>query len=77
MLSTFEEGDGATVGTNLVRVTCYESQRPGVADAAGGEVPLGRLLIPKKYTHYHTSGLVVEVALRDERAEQHTVRVDG
>ncbi len=58
-LRTRGEGDGAVVGRNKVRVTCYETPAGGAAEQ--GEAVLGRLLIPKRYTDYETSGLVVEV----------------
>lgn len=61
VLTTENNGDGATVGTNRVRVTQYESQDPQRSHDPGGEIPLGRSLIPRRYTDYDTSGLVVEV----------------
>lgn len=60
VLSTFDEGDGAVVGTHKVRISCYEAQRDGM-QAAEGEVSLGKLLIPRKYTLYDQSGLTLEV----------------
>ena len=60
VLSTFDEGDGAIVGTHKVRVSCYEAQRDGM-QATEGEVSLGKLLIPRKYTLYDQSGLSLEV----------------
>ncbi|MDY0170678.1 MAG: hypothetical protein RBS80_29320 [Thermoguttaceae bacterium] len=57
-LQTTGEGIGAVVGRNRVRVACYEAQP--VTDEQG-EGTLGRLLIPRKYTDYQTSGLTVEV----------------
>lgn len=59
VLSTFRPEDGAVVGPHLVRVACYESQQS--PRAAGGEIPLGRLMIPEKYTHFELSGLTAEV----------------
>jgi hypothetical protein len=59
-LTTNTMHDGGTVGHNRVRVTCYEAQRPNAA-AGGGELPLGRSLIPKHYGDIHTSNLTVNV----------------
>lgn len=56
-------GNGAAVGPNEVRVTCYEAQNPAAKPGRFGE-GLGRLLIPAHYTSYGTSGLVVDVPPR-------------
>jgi len=62
VLSTYVPGDGAKVGRHRVRITCYTSQRPGVlADKSRRELSLGKLLIPRRYTKYSTSGFEVEV----------------
>jgi hypothetical protein len=61
-LTTHIDGDGATVGPYRVRVTCYEGQNPESSQNSDDEQPLGRLLIPKRYTSYGTSELMVEVA---------------
>lgn len=63
VMSTFREGDGATVGRNRVRISCYESQAPKVVSE--GEQSLGKLLIPSKYTIYDQSGLVVDIKESD------------
>ncbi len=60
VLSTFRQGDGAVVGEHKVRVTCYESQRPG-AQPSVGEQTLGKLLIPRRYTLFDQSGLTADV----------------
>ena len=62
-LSTFEEGDGAIVGNHKVRVTSYSSQDPQQQARSGptGDT-LGKLLIPKRYTMFGTSGLTATVA---------------
>jgi hypothetical protein len=60
-LTTPGEGEGAVIGTNQVRVTCYESQSPDAAAPTGGEGGLGKSLIPQHYTSYATSGLTVEI----------------
>lgn len=59
-LSTYKEGDGAVVGRHKVRITCYETEKPGIPKPAG-EQPLGKLLIPEKYTFLDQSGLSAEV----------------
>ncbi len=61
-LTTFDEGQGATVGKNQVRVTCYERQDPNAPPAKLGEDVLGKLLIPQRYTSYDTSGLTIVVS---------------
>ena len=53
---------GAPIGTNSVRVTCYTSQKPGAAAAsAGGELSVGKSLIPERYAGFSSSGLTIEV----------------
>ena len=59
-LETHGVGVGASPGPNRVRVTCFESQRPGASSGSGVELALGRSLIPERYTNF-TSGLVVEI----------------
>lgn len=61
VLTTYNKGDGAVVGTHRVRITAYESQNPRASQVAQTELALGRSLIPKRYTDYDTSGIVVEV----------------
>lgn len=58
-LSTFRQGDGAIVGTHLIRVACYSSQDP--ASGLKGGDSLGNLMIPVKYTVLTSSGLTAEV----------------
>ena len=53
-------GDGASVGTNRVRVVCLESQAPS-NNISGGEALAGRPLIPQKYSSWETSGIDVDV----------------
>ena len=62
-LSTFSPGDGAVVGHNRVRITCYEGQEKAndLDDATRAELSLGRSLIPKRYTSYGSSGLTFDV----------------
>lgn len=57
-LQTPGEGAGGVVGRNRIRVTSFEGQAPG---AAGGDAPLGKSLIPERYTSYATSGLEAEI----------------
>jgi len=61
VLNTPGEGDGAVIGLNKVRVTCYESQAPGKTPASEGEGGLGKSLIPERYSSYETSGITMEV----------------
>ncbi len=59
-LSTLALNDGVVPGTHKVKVACYDSQNPKAAKAAG-EQGLGKLLIPRKYTTFNTSGLTADV----------------
>ena len=52
---------GAVVGTHLVRITCYEGQRAQAAGEVTGEVFLGRLFIPEKYTFFDETELTAEI----------------
>jgi hypothetical protein len=59
---TTDGREGAIIGTNRVRVTCFSSQKPGSsANAGGGEASLGDSLIPEKYSRFSSSGLSVDV----------------
>ncbi len=61
-METPGEGDGAAVGTNRVRITCFEAQNPADRAREGmAGISLGKSLIPQKYLQYETSGLTVEV----------------
>jgi len=60
-LTTKADGDGAVVGTNKVRISCYQGQKPGSQKDTSVEPSLGKLLIPRRYTQYSTSDLTVEV----------------
>lgn len=60
VLETHGQGEGARIGVNKVRVTCFEAQRPGNSDPNQGEKPLGKSLIPRRYSSY-ASGLTVEI----------------
>lgn len=61
-LSSYSPFDGAVPGKHMVSVKCYQGQKPGAAPATpGGEISLGRLLIPLQYTRFATSGLTAEI----------------
>ena len=61
-LTTYRNGDGVVPGPHRVRITCFESQRPGVNMPKDQEIPmLGASLIPQKYGDYNTSELEVDV----------------
>ena len=67
VLTTKKAGDGVHVGTSRIRITAYEAQRPGAAQAAGNEeMALGRSAIPTKYQSFGTSELTVEVSAKME-----------
>lgn len=51
-------GDGAPVGVNRIQIICYEKIEP---KTPGGEIGMGKSLIPQKYTSYTTSGLTIDV----------------
>lgn len=55
-LGTFKSGDGAIVGTAVVRVFCRKDITP-----PGGEQAWGPSLIPDRYNRFDTSGLAVEI----------------
>lgn len=57
VLSTYDVGDGATVGLNKVRVVSTEQQPENLEI----EATVGRSLIPEKYNNFGTSPLTFEV----------------
>lgn len=62
-MSSFRKGDGATVGPQKVCINCYSSQSPAVqAKPIVGERSIGKLLIPRKYTSFDSSGFTVDVS---------------
>lgn len=73
-LSTYRLNDGAVLGSHKVRISCYESQKPGTPKAAG-EQTLGKLLIPQKYTLLDQSGLTAEVT--KDRTEPFAFELTG
>jgi hypothetical protein len=64
----------AVVGENRVRITCYEAQNPGGDSSQTGESSLGKLLIPRRYIRYDTSGLEVDVP---PEGLQHRFELEG
>ncbi len=66
-LGTYEDRDGAVIGSHNVRVRCFTSQDPNAAPGnSNTEAALGRSLIPKKYIRFETSELTAEVAEKNE-----------
>ncbi len=61
VLRTGTDADGVRPGTCRVRITSFEAQQSEPATRGQGELALGRSAIPKKYQHFGTSGIVVEV----------------
>ena len=69
-----EVGEGASVGLNRVRVTCYPAQNPDNAVNSNQELALGKSLIPTKYNSFGSSGLTVEV--KPENNEPFVIELD-
>ncbi len=65
VLTTHDSEDGVVLGKQKVRITCYESQQPDSQKTPSSQraepMGLGASLIPKKYTSYASSGLVVDI----------------
>jgi hypothetical protein len=62
VMTMYGVGEGAAVGLNRVRVTCFAGQRPGGSTvAADGELAVGGSLIPTRYSSFGSSGLTIEV----------------
>lgn len=74
-LSSYGPNDGAVPGRHLVSVNCYEGQRPGSKQPEGGEVSMGKLLIPLKYTRLGTSGLSADVG--DAPTQNIEIKLEG
>lgn len=75
-MSSFREGDGATVGPQKVRINCYSSQSPTEKQKpVVGERSIGALLIPRKYTSFNTSELTADV--RADGNEPYELRLTG
>lgn len=67
VLSTYGTGDGAIIGPHEVRITCFESQRPGYeVDTSQEEAGVGKPLIPRKYANPGESGLKADVKEENE-----------
>jgi hypothetical protein len=73
-LSTYRPQDGAVVGKHKVRITCYESQRPGAKEMPGEQM-LGKMLIPEKYSLFDQSGFTADV--RAEGNDPFIFELDG
>lgn len=61
------EAPGVAPGGYTVRVSCYEGQDPDANRPGGGEVPLGKSLIPNHYSSVR-SGIRVEIPLEGDEA---------
>lgn len=61
-LGTYEDQDGAIVGSHVVLITATEADA-GAAQVveAGTEMTVPKSVIPQKYTSFSTSGLTAEV----------------
>lgn len=60
-MSTNNLNDGAMVGLNRIRISCYEGQNPDFGEDAIEQKGLGKLLVREIYAHYSSSDLSVEV----------------
>ncbi len=61
-MSTRAPQDGATIGSHVVSILCFEGQKPQAQAAqSNGQMSLGRCLIPLYYTRSGTSGLTITV----------------
>jgi hypothetical protein len=61
-MSTRAPDDGATIGSHVVSVLCFEGHSPQARAAhPAGQMSLGRCLVPLDYTRSGSSGLTVEV----------------
>lgn len=67
-LETLEQGEGVIPGMHKVRVS-VRAKPPGF----GGEVGLGKLLIPEKYIHFDQSGLTFDVTA--DRTEPYDIHL--
>jgi hypothetical protein len=66
-LTTYRDGDGATLGTHQVTVGCYREPTAAERAKAAGSEPLGPIpVIPRKYLAPSTSGLTAEVKSQNE-----------
>lgn len=65
VLKTVEGEEGATIGWNRVRVTCFPNKRITGGSSDSGGVVLGKSLIPEYYNNFSSSELTVEVLPED------------
>ena len=68
-LSTYGVNDGVVVGTHKIRIACVESQRGlngGPRTKPGDVASEDKPLIPLKYSHLDSSGLIAEVTSSNE-----------
>ena len=66
VLSTYRDGDGATIGTHKVRIVCFDVKNSNASAQEGHEGAKPRSLIPRIYTRAETSGLQAEVKEENE-----------
>ena len=60
-LTTLAQGDGVKPSTSRVRITAFEAQKPTALAKESQELMLGESAIPKKYQHFGTSEIRIEV----------------
>ena len=76
VMKTSDGKEGAAVGVNSVRVTCFTGQKPGAnAQRTDEEASLGRSLIPHHYNQFSSSGLSVDV--QAESNEPFLIEMEG
>ena len=75
VMSIREVGEGATIGQNRVRVTCFPAQNTNKTANASQELALGKSLIPTKYNSFGSSGLTIEV--KPENNEPYVIELDN
>ena len=75
VMSIRDVGEGATIGLNRVRVTCFPAQNTKKTGNASQELALGKSLIPTKYNSFGSSGLSVEV--KPENNEPYVIELDN
>jgi hypothetical protein len=68
-LTTYEENDGAVIGTHQIMVTAVEDMANKLPEERSGTP---RSLVPQKYSNYSTSGLTAEV----KEGEPNTVNLE-
>lgn len=68
VLETLGQGEGAILGNCKVRVSVRSTPA-----SSSGEIGLGKLLIPEKYTYFDRSGLTFEVTA--DRTEPYDIHL--